>query len=95
MKVEGEFNITPALLADAFWNMDDNQQAEFFAELYKLTSKQYKNKTKQQWHILDEYGSSQWCSMAATTKKHSKEAYRMYLRFCAFAFDFYPQKYDW
>lgn len=35
MKFETEVNPTPKQLAEAFWNMYNDEQAEFFAELFK------------------------------------------------------------
>jgi len=35
-KVIGGVEVTPAILADLFWGLGSDEQADFFAELYRL-----------------------------------------------------------
>jgi hypothetical protein len=57
-------HITPRLLAEAFWGMEDRQQAEFFAELKDVISEQspeaYSN------------GQMQWCYLADRLNENLK-----------------------
>lgn len=39
IKRQVEVTVTPELLAEAFWNMDADEQAEFFNEIGNLTNK--------------------------------------------------------
>ena len=48
-----EVNITPRLMAEAFWDMDAAEQAEFFEELHTITSE------KSTYGL----GEMQWCYM--------------------------------
>ncbi len=36
IEVTGTVNVTPQMLAHAFWEMDSSQQADFFAELERV-----------------------------------------------------------
>lgn len=74
--------LTPGILAQAFWAMDSTQQAGFFAALADEVSK-----TESAYG----YGEMQWCYMADAIRK-SREASRMYMALSAFAFEYWPQR---
>jgi len=63
-KIEIE-QITPEVLANAFWNLDARQQAEFFEHLHDVT-------TEQSTYGL---GEMQWCYMSneINNSKKAKE----------------------
>lgn len=79
---ETSVQVTPELLAKAFWAMYTDEQARFFsalAEEVKKTESAYG------------YGEMQWCRMVDAIRK-DKEASKMYMALSAFAFDYWPQK---
>ena len=79
---KAEVSLTPQLMAEAFWAMDSQQQADFFAALadaVKRTQGAYG------------YGEMQWCYMRDDIRKN-KEASNMYMALSAFAFDYWSQK---
>jgi hypothetical protein len=80
--------LTPRLLAESFWHMDDTQQAEFFHELHAIVS------ATPEEHGLAPYGlgEMQWCYMGRRIKEYSKEAREMFMAFSAFAYDYWPRK---
>ena len=90
--IKAKIEITPAILAKAFWNMDDKEQAQFFTELFNFTSETYNNRKKNDWWIQDEFGTSQWYSLANTIQKIGGNTYKIYLRFCSFAYKFFEPK---
>lgn len=55
MIVETEIKLTPKQLAEAFWNMYDDEQVEFFAELFTVAGmgESYYNFELQAFHIHD------------------------------------------
>jgi len=80
-EVVADIEITPKLMAQAFWDMASGQQAEFFAELAKLT----KDNLFQ--------AQTQWLWMAESIKESgNKDAVECFLSFTAFAYDYWPQK---
>lgn len=79
--------INSEILAKAFWAMDTVQQADFFEELAK--------------HIQEKsphaygYGEMQWCCLQDEMRKPGRElANNMHLALSAFAYDFWPQKWN-
>ena len=63
MNIEIELDqITPEILANAFWNLDARQQAEFFVHLHNVT-------TKEGTYGL---GEMQWCYMGKEINKNKK-----------------------
>ena len=77
--------ITAEVLANAFWNMDTAQQADFFEELAKRIQSQSP-------HAYS-YGEMQWCYLKDEMRKPGRElANKMHMALSAFAFDFWPQK---
>lgn len=77
--------ITPKLLAKAFWAMDTEQQADFLESLAN--------------HIQEKsphaygFGEMQWCLLQDELRKPGREqANMMHLALSAFAYDFWPQK---
>lgn len=61
MIVETEIKLTPKQLAEAFWNMYDNEQVEFFAELFNVAGmgESYYNFELQAFHIHDKIRSTE------------------------------------
>jgi len=51
--------LTPAMMADAFWAMSSSEQIDFFAELAKVIRKDHKTNTSAysfgelQWHFVE------------------------------------------
>lgn len=79
-----QVELTPRLMAEAFWGMDSKQQADFFHELHSIVSAS----TKTNYSL----GEMQWCYMAGDTKERSAEAWNMYLSLSSFAFELWPRK---
>lgn len=79
--------ITPEVLAKAFWAMDTTQQADFFqslAEHIETVSP----------HAYG-FGEMQWCFLQDELRRPGREtANKMHMALSAFAFDFWPQKLD-
>jgi hypothetical protein len=61
MKFETEVKPTPKQLAEAFWNMYDDEQVEFFAELFNAAGmgESYYNFELQAFHIHDKIRSTE------------------------------------
>ena len=77
--------ITAEVLANAFWNMDTVQQADFFEELGKRIQSQSPHAYA--------YGEAQWCALQDELRKPGRElANNMHMALSAFAYDFWPQK---
>jgi hypothetical protein len=64
MQIVSEVPITPKLLAEAFWNLDSTEQANFFAELHDILD-------GKEWpaHSL---GEMQWMYMSDEIEKNPK-----------------------
>lgn len=64
MEIVSNVPITPRLLAEAFWNLDSNEQANFFEELYNILD-------GKKWpaHSL---GEMQWLYMSDAIEKSEK-----------------------
>lgn len=79
--------ITPEVVAKAFWGMDTQQQADFFESLaahIESTSP----------HAYG-FGEIQWCWLQDELRQPGREtANKMHMALSAFAFDFWPQKLD-
>jgi len=83
MKTIAETKLTPKLLADAFWDLDSVEQAQFFAELYELVAdKPYPA------HSL---GEMQWISMSYELEKNPKAKQMA----CALAANIYVRTTNW
>lgn len=82
--------LTPAILAKAFWAMEDIQQAKFFDELAKVIEADHiKNSSSYG------YGELQWCYLKEVLRRPGMErANKMHMALSAFAFDFWPRKPD-
>lgn len=77
--------ITPELLAIAFWKMDTCQQADFFEALAKHITKDTPSAYG--------FGEMQWCYLQQELRRPGRElANNMHMALSAFAFDFWPQK---
>ena len=64
MQIISEVPLTPKLLAEAFWNLDSTQQADFFSELHDiLVGKEWPQ------HSL---GEMQWMYMSDEIEKNPK-----------------------
>ncbi len=82
-----KIELTAEVLANAFWNMDTVQQADFFEELAKRIQSQSP-------HAYS-YGEMQWCCLQDEMRKPGRElANNMHLALSAFAYDFWPQKWN-
>jgi hypothetical protein len=60
VEIEADFDLTPKQVAQAFWELSDTEQAQFFAELHDITK--------------DIYAGSelQWCYMSQEIEKNPK-----------------------
>lgn len=83
--------VDPKLIAEMFWAMSDDQQADFFEELAKCANASHaENKGK--WYS-SEFGDMQWCYLAGKLKARPL-AQKMYMALSAFAFEFVPSRYE-
>jgi hypothetical protein len=62
VKITTELDLTSEEVAHAFWNLNDEEQAEFFAHLYDITEKDG----------AVAHGEMQWCSMSNYINKNKK-----------------------
>lgn len=67
MEAIAAVKITPQMMAEAFWNMDDDQQAEFFAELHNVVTEYGKT----HWEAYG-LGEMQWLRMGEKINKNAK-----------------------
>lgn len=81
-------DLTPELMAEVFWNMHDEQQAEFFHQLAVVIEKYNEDHDNKAYS----YGEMQWLNMTEKIRERSSKASNMFLSFSAFAYDFCPQK---
>jgi hypothetical protein len=82
-----QVQLTPELMANAFWQMDTEQQADFFHAL----AKQIQTQSPEAYG----FGEMQWCALQTELRKPGRElANQMHMALSAFAFDFWPQKVD-
>lgn len=79
--------VEPKELAEAFWHMGSDEQAEFFHELAQVVIED--NKSNPSAYSL---GEMQWLYMTRDIKSRSQDAADMYMALSAFAFDYWPQK---
>lgn len=77
-------DITPQVMAERFWSMGSDEQADFF----KYLAAEIKNRNPKPAY---EYGEMQWCYLVDDLKKDA-EAWNMYLALSSFAFEYWPQK---
>lgn len=80
--------ITPELLAKAFWAMHCDQQADFLDALgAEIEADHITNK-----HSYS-YGELQWCYLKDELRRPGRErANNVHMALSAFAFEFWPQK---
>lgn len=89
VKTENVIDITPDLMAQAFWEFSSDEQADFFHELALAIEKEREiNGNKNSYS----YGEMQWCYMTGAIKKRSDKARAVFLSFSAFAYDYFEQK---
>lgn len=82
--------LTPEIMAKAFWGMDACEQAKFFDHLGKLIEDGCKEKGYS--HAYG-FGEVQWCFLKDELRKPGMErANKMHMALSAFAYDFWPQK---
>ncbi len=83
-----EVQITPEILAKAFWSMDCEQQADFLDSLgAEIEADHITNKNSYS------YGELQWCYLKDELRRPGRDrANNVHMAFSAFAFDFWPQK---
>lgn len=80
--------LTPAVLARAFWAMDAVQQADFLEELAKVISSEVSPHA-----VTYSLGELQWCYLKDELRQPGRElANQMHMALSAFAFEFWPQK---
>ena len=83
-----EVQITPEILAKAFWSMDCEQHADFLDSLgAEIEADHITNKNSYS------YGELQWCYLKDELRRPGRDrANNVHMAFSAFAFDFWPQK---
>ena len=80
--------LTPEIMAKAFWSMEDSQQAQFFDELAKVIEADHVENAS-----AYGFGELQWCYLKDALRKPGMErANKMHMALSAFAYDFWPQK---
>lgn len=82
-------DITPERLARIFYEMDSEQQADFFAALHGEVSSRYESGETPMMYSL---GEMQWLYMRNAIRKRGKEASDVYMAISAYAFDYWPTK---
>ena len=90
VKKEETIELSPRQMAEVFWNMDENEQDDFFHELANVVAEETDSRA-----ITYSHGEMQWCHMTQAIKKRSKQARECFLAFSAFAYDYWPQKSEW
>ena len=81
---ETKAEVSPEVMAKAFWGFDAEQQAQFFLALHKEV---------RGWETKPYgLGEMQWCYMKDEIKKLGKEATEMYLALSVFAYEHFPHK---
>jgi len=83
IEVKQVIEITPKILAESFWNLDSDGQAEFFAQLHDCVTE-----SNDRHNRLYGLGEMQWCYMMDSIRKNTK-ANKMYMALSAFAFDWF------
>lgn len=73
MFVDAKVTITPQMMAEAFWEMCDHEQAEFLAELHKQVTNDAYALGEAQWYYLG----------ALLLKEENKEARDMLMSIAA------------
>ena len=65
--VTTDIDIGPKEVAEAFWSMDNNQQAEFFHYLYEAIQRD--NEQEKTWFPGDSFASIQWYQLRDGMKR--------------------------
>jgi hypothetical protein len=74
--------ITPSMMAEAFWSMADTQQVEFFSELARVIREEEKTNTS-----AYGLGELQWCFLTQSLKKkENKQAKDMLMTMASFLY---------
>jgi hypothetical protein len=82
--------LTPEILAKAFWVLGSDGQADFFDALGAVIEEDHKTNA----HSYSD-GAMQWCGLKWELRQPGRErANNMHMALSAFAFDFWPQKID-
>lgn len=77
--------LTPEVVAKAFWEMDTVGQADFFECLARCIQEKTPNAYR--------YGELQWCYLKDELRQpHRKLANEMHMSLSAFAYDFWTQR---
>src|SRR5690554_2861058 len=77
-------NLTPELIAKAFWAMSDDQQADFFDALAGEVEAYNAESDRPAYN----YGEMQWCYLHDKLQQRGGRALSMYLALSVFAFQF-------
>ena len=81
LRVGEEVELTPMLLARAFWAMDTTEQTEFFEKLADVITEETPTAYG--------YGEMQWCYLKDEIRKNPKAA-DMHRALSLFAYDYLP-----
>ena len=81
--------LSPEIVAKAFWNMDCEQQVSFFSALAAETKKTQEEASKSKsWWFVGEYGEMQWCHLKDEIRKNP-EALKQYQALGVWAFEYF------
>lgn len=86
-KTTETIDLTPGLIAKAFWAMDEYEQAQFFEALHDEVSVTASD-PENGWRVYG-LGEMQWCCMAGRMSAKAKE---MYMALSGFAYQWWPQR---
>lgn len=80
--------ITPAMMAECFWQMGSDKQAEFFNHLHDVIQEDHKTNPSAYSH-----GELQWCALRLDLDKpENKRGKAMHMALSAFAYDYFAQR---
>lgn len=83
-----KLTITPEMMAEAFWNLGSDGQADFFNHLHDVIEDNHKSNTSAYSH-----GEMQWCWLRRDLDKpENKRGKTMHMALSAFAFDYLPMR---
>ncbi|WP_282378884.1 hypothetical protein [Pseudomonas sp. PS01302] len=82
--------LTPEILAKAFWSLGSDGQADFLDALGAVIEEDFKTNSK-----AYQYGELQWCHLKDELRQPGRErANNVHMSLSAFAYDYWTQKPD-
>lgn len=90
MDVQASIELTPEIVAAWFWSRSTVEQADFLEALARRIQSDADPKC-----VKYSLGELQWCYLKDELRQPGRElANQMHMAFSAFAFDFWPQKFN-